>query len=252
MGSEASCALLVVELLEHAAAQVDIDVAYIPLSIYARVEAVCHLHTQLHASRYCHGVGKVGDIGGLEKVVAVVSEQAAQSGAFLVEGSYVEGCIAFQQSVTDGGLHEAVGGAWEIEVGYRVEGEEVAHVHIIAYALFLWFLRGYDAVFHLTTQVAVSLQCRLCHSGSQLRVYAADGYWCLAECVVEPLAHSGLRVGKGIPHPQGVGERCAVVAAAKQCTVGLALQYRLHLFLGEGRLVVGLIVVEADMVETDV
>ena len=235
-------------VLQHVAklsAEVDADVADVPLQHHLRRQTVGQLQSYVDLARLVDGVSQIGGVAGLIVIVAVGAEEGAEPLAFLVERSHAEGVAPAYERLVVGAVEQAVGMGGEAHILDRVVAPQTTHIHRVGHLGLLGVGAGNLLGADMTVEVTVLLQLVLGHRHAQGGVDLAHQLGLGSEGARNPPRQGRAALREGVPYPQLGLERRAVVAAAKEGAVGRRGKHRLHLYLGVfgmlARLVVGIL-----------
>ena len=223
------------QLLAHGAPELDFGVADIPLAHGLVGQAVGQLQAQLGTIFHVNSICEVVHIAGVVIVIAVVSQQVADTAALAFQGADAEGGARLDKRFGGGAVDEVLGYVGEADVGYTVVGEKRVEAYVVGYLALLGILTRYRLVGDRGTEEAIVLQHRLCHRGTQGGVDGTHQHRRPPERLVDPLGKGRLLAAKPIVNPQPPGEWHAVVAAAEERTVGSGGKGGFHLGLGVGQ-----------------
>ena len=229
-------------LFHERLAYIETNATYVPLASGFGRNCVSQLQPQLCMARHLQRVRKVRGIARLEIIISVVAQKGAQPRTFGVEPSHSERVALANHGLVGCGCYQAVGCGRKSHIAHAVNHKQWSHVHSIANLALLRIFLRHGSVIYFSVEIAVILEHRLCHRGAQSRIHHTHQHGRLAKRFGHPFSESRFRLAVSIPYPQTIREWSAVVAAAKQCTVGRGGQGGVD-FLASGHEVVVLLVV---------
>ena len=122
-----------------------------------RWKSFCHLEPESGLVGYRKGIGQIGCVVGVVKVIAIITEEHTHTVTFRVQGIQTEGVIGMNGPFLAGGVDQCLHLSWEVHILDGVNGVERIEGDGIANLRFLGVLLREKLVSDVSTEIAVVL-----------------------------------------------------------------------------------------------
>ena len=199
-----------------------------------RWHILSHAELQLSLAIDNKGIGKVGGVGGLIIIVAIVAQQGTDALSLRIELRHDKRVTTVDIGFVQRAMYQTVGMTRKSKIAYTVEHIQPTWCDGILYLSSLGILLLYGLIAYLSVEIAMIAQHVLRYRGSQFRVYPRHQHRLAPKGLGHPVGERSIFLCILVPYADAKGEGQAIVATAKQRSVGCrskgSLQFLLRLY----------------------